>query len=163
MKIYSKNAKFKRRRQTFEHRMKTIIEIPNEIKEKYTKKCLEDEYSLPTILQLDKTECNSKLITLKDEIDEIVNELEYFQRETRKKRIIRLMEVIADNFDENSFDVDELMDFYFFGDRQCNIENQYIDSEKNKFLKANNFCEYTNKLLMDDDEIFLRRKSASEN
>ena len=163
MKIYSKNGKYKRRRETFEHRMKSLIDIPNEIKEKLTKKILEEEYSFPTIVEVDKCQNNSKLISLKEEIDEILHELEFFKRETRKKRTIRLMEVIAENFDENSFDVDELMDFYFYGDRQCNIENEYIEMKKTKLIKSNNFCEYTNRLLMDDDEIFLRRKSASEN
>jgi hypothetical protein len=160
---YSKiKLKFKRRRDDFTNRIKNLLELPNQVKEKFTKVHMEEDYSQLILLQLNKTQTNPQLLGLKEEIDEIIHELEFFHRESRKRRMIRLMEAISEEFNEEKFDIDELKDFFFFGDRLCNIENEHLDKQKTKCLEDKSFCEYTNKLLMDDDEIFLRRKSESE-
>jgi hypothetical protein len=154
--------KFKRRRQDFANRMKNLLELPNELKEKFAKIHFDEDYSNLVFLQLNKSQSNPELVSLKEEIDEIIHELEFFQRETRKKRMIRIMEAISEEFDEEKFELEELKDFFFFGDRTCNIENEHLEQQKTKCLEDKSFLEYTNKLLMDDDEIFFRRKSESE-
>ena len=60
----------------------------------------------------------SKLEELNDllvEISEINSEIELFAMERRKRRMMKLIEKMAENIDDNSINIDELTDILFFG------------------------------------------------
>lgn len=180
--------KHKRKRATFNFRMDSILELPSEIVSKFTQSTFEEDFSLPILLEkskLDKLdnkesisdlndpsekseklekmsnlEISQECLALKEEIDEIANELEFFARKNRKEKMISLMYKIAESVDDSLIDIDELMDHYFLGNKLCNIEIAYLENHKVKVYENNQkLCEYTNRLLMDDDEEFFNKKS----
>ena len=74
------------------------------------------------------------------------------------------MEKIAEHFNEDLIDINEITDYLLFGNKTCNIENEYLDTEKRKLnISKQKFSDYTNRLLLDDDEIFISKKNNIEN
>ena len=63
------------------------------------------------------------------EIAEISREIELFAMERRKRRLMTLIEKMAEYIDEDSIDIDELTDLLFFG-KKMNEENN--DNEEKK-------------------------------
>ena len=191
----------KRKRDQFHLRLDSLISLPNIIKSKFTYATFTQELCTPILLKKTNPpvfplntslDIQQEVSILKNEIDEIVNELEFFNRTNRQKRTIKMMEKIADNINEDLIDVGELLDYKFLGDKVCHIEkeykdklnqNNYKDKEKekeiildrlginlNKCNHENNlnisgykkFSEYTNRLLLDDDEVFVNKKNSGD-
>ena len=76
--------------------------------------------------KLKKTEEINDLLI---EIAEISREIELFAMERRKRRLMTLIEKMAQYIDEDSIDIDELTDLLFFG-KKMNEENN--DNEEKK-------------------------------
>ena len=76
--------------------------------------------------KLKKTEEINDLLI---EISEISREIELFAMERRKRRLMTLIEKMAEYIDEDSIDIDELTDLLFFG-KKMNEENN--DNEEKK-------------------------------
>lgn len=95
---------------------------------------------------------NEEKENLLEEIDEIVNELEIFEKNNRKIRIIKVMEKMAELIDEDLIDQEEITDYLFYGNKLCNIEKEHISNFKNSFINNENLCQITNKMLKDDEE-----------
>ncbi len=161
-----------REKEIFTNRIESLIELPNEIISKYTNYSFIEDNSFPLCLVKDnfefknymdntKIDLNNEVTELKEEIDEIVNELEIFARHNRKQRMIKLMEKIVDNINDDLFEIDELIDYHLFGNTIKNIESEYTEAQKRKYINNIKLCEYTNKLLMDDDKIY--NKNNCEN
>lgn len=215
--------KLKSKRDQFTHRIDSLMTLPNSVKSKFTYTNFVNDLSTPMLLKKihfptnpTSNNMNSNICidiqqessALKNEIDEIVNELEFFNRTNRQKRQIKIMEKIAEYINEDLIDVDELLDYKFLGNKICILEKEYLKLsntkknptiqnqinedeeegiflkfEKLKDLKSQNsisncnysntksilnictsdkkFSEYTNKLLMDDDEVFVNRISST--
>lgn len=113
---------------------------------------------------------NNDNANILEEIDEIVNELELFERERRKRRTIKLIEKIAEHINEDLIDIDEFTDYMFYGDKIENIEKRIIkennDNKDEMYLNerkesVNNeiLCLETNKLLEEDNEIWNNLKN----
>ena len=61
---------------------------------------------------------NTKDEEIKDllnEISEITATLDLFEMQKRKKKMIKMLEVMADNIDENTIDLEQLTNEFFFG------------------------------------------------
>jgi hypothetical protein len=209
------SLKFKRKRDQFTYRLDSLMALPKTVQSKFTHATFVQDLSVPILLKkihtLSPTNRNNfnssidvqqEVSTLKNEIDEIVYELEFFNRTNRQKRQIKMMEKIAEYINEDLIDIDELLEYKLLGNKICNIENEYLENLKKKkvvvkdddeddenvFLRYDNlkalqlhsncnsqlvlnttdcttnkkFSEYTNRLLMDDDEVFVNRKSSTE-
>jgi len=63
------------------------------------------------------------------EIAEISREIELFAMERRKRRLMTLIEKMAEYIDEDSIDIDELTDLLFFG-KKMNEENSENEEKK---------------------------------
>jgi hypothetical protein len=186
--IFNKNhftiLKHKRKRERFIDRIDSLMDLPEEIISKFTNYSFMYDDSIPICLEklknenkipyLSMNESNDKInsnyeevidekkITLKEEIDEIVNELEIFARHNRKCRMIEIMGKIADFINEDLFEIDELIDYFIFGNKQSNIENEYLDKQKRKYSNNIKLCDYTNKLLMNDDDQYYNKLNDSK-
>ena len=77
--------------------------------------------------KLKKTEEINDLLI---EISEISREIELFAMERRKRRLMTLIEKMAEYIDEDSIDIDELTDLLFFG-KKMNEENNDNEEKKN--------------------------------
>lgn len=67
---------------------------------------------------------------LLNEISEIQATLDLFEMEKRKKKMIKMLELMADNIDENSIDIEQLTNEFFFGKKDIkekNIKNKPPD------------------------------------
>ena len=64
------------------------------------------------------------------EIAEISREIELFAMERRKRRLMTLIEKMAEYIDEDSIDIEELTDLLFFG-KKMNEENNDNEEKKN--------------------------------
>lgn len=158
------SLKFKRKRDQFKFRIQSLIEFPHEIKKNFTLSLLEDELAIPNIL-VNKTDVENedenndneinvidekKILT--EEIGELINEIELFNRENRKKKMRIVMESLCENLNEELIDEEELLEYYLFGNKISNVENEYLNKERNKYANNPNLCAYTNRLLLEDDE-----------
>ena len=76
--------------------------------------------------KLKKTEEINDLLI---EISEISREIELFAMERRKRRLMTLIEKMAEYIDEDSIDIDELTDLLFFG-KKMNEENSENEEKK---------------------------------
>ncbi len=178
--------KHKRKRETFIHRIESLLELPREVVTKYSESLFTENFSLPLLLEKCEKESTNKHLeinldpdekinstvnaaedlennvsALKEEIDEIMNELELFARKNRKNKMINLMERIAENIDDSLFDIEELTDFVFFGNKQTNIENEYLETQRKKYVNNIKLVEYTNKLLMNDDDVYFSKMNSN--
>ena len=63
------------------------------------------------------------------EIAEISREIELFAMERRKRRLMTLIEKMAEYIDEDSIDIEELTDLLFFG-KKMNEENSENEEKK---------------------------------
>ena len=77
--------------------------------------------------KLKKTEEINDLLI---EISEISREIELFAMERRKRRLMTLIEKMAEYIDEDSIDIEELTDLLFFG-KKMNEENNDNEEKKN--------------------------------
>jgi hypothetical protein len=168
--------KLKKKKEEFINRMNNILEIPEEIKTKFTLALLNEE--VPNILINVANDINSNVNNneinpdvkedLIQEMEEIVSNLELFAREKRKKMMIMLMEKIADNLDNDITSPEELTDFLFYGNRTHLIEKEYLLTKKQRdgnFLNNNNSNKKKkddkrimnlNQILLDDDLNYLQ-------
>ena len=91
------------------------------------------------IPQADKREKTTLLF----EIDNILEELEYFEKERRKNQLISIMKAVVRNVDEKTIpESNDLLDFRFFGKTEYSIEEEFIlnkKSQKNLINNINNF------------------------
>lgn len=55
-----------------------------------------------------------------NEISEITSSLELFEMESRKKRMIKLLGIMADNIDEDAINTDDLTNEFFLGNANMN-------------------------------------------
>jgi hypothetical protein len=132
------------KKKVFKDRLEGYLNIPFELKNKITKLLLQDE---TTYLNLEKVK--SEQI---EEVHLILNELELFERENRKRKHIFLLEKLAEQFEEDTIDINELTDFIFFGDKLSNIEKRHLLKEKHHRNEFNtNLVVKINKILEDDD------------
>ena len=140
--------KFEYKKRLFNDRIDNFINLPNEIKNKLTNEFLTDTLLMP------RNQDNPERIDLIHEIGEIINELEVFERTNRRKRMVILMERIADVIDDDLICEDELTDKLFFGNKISNIENEYINRERIKKMDYfdNQMCKQINNILEDDDK-----------
>ena len=114
---------FKERKKRFGYRLKnSIIEIPTEIKYKNVNKLLETKtILLPELPSHLKTrEIASNL----SHIEQILQEIEFFEREKRKKYYETLIDKISNIMDENLIDIEDLKDSILFGNSFDNIVNE---------------------------------------
>ena len=77
--------------------------------------------------KLKKTEEINDLLI---EISEISREIELFAMERRKRRLMTLIEKMAEYIDEDSIDIDELTDLLFFGKKMNLDKSDNEDKEK---------------------------------
>ena len=77
--------------------------------------------------KLKKTEEINDLLI---EISEISREIELFAMERRKRRLMTLIEKMAEYIDEDSIDIDELTDLLFFGKKMNLDKSENEDKEK---------------------------------
>ena len=77
--------------------------------------------------KLKKTEEINDLLI---EIAEISREIELFAMERRKRRLMTLIEKMAEYIDEDSIDIDELTDLLFFGKKMNLDKSDNEDKEK---------------------------------
>jgi hypothetical protein len=140
------------KKRVFRERVADAMEIPSELKSKITKSLLQDEttYIVPEKVKTD----NKEKLQIVDEVHMILNELEVFERENRKRKQMYLLEKIAEQIDEDFISTEELTDFVFFGDKLCNIEKRHLEREKHKGSGAfnKNLVVRINKILEDDDK-----------
>jgi hypothetical protein len=64
------------------------------------------------------------------------------------------MSKIAEHIDDDDLEIDDITDYYLYGDSLDNIESIYYEKQKQKdenIQKTKKFVDYTNKLLEDDD------------
>jgi len=81
------------------------------------------------------------------EIENIIEELELFQKETRKNQMIEIMKSIVENVDKTTIpDADEIMDQFFFGKSIKEIEENYLKEK-----------------LLQEDKLFQKNKNKSDN
>ena len=64
------------------------------------------------------------------EISEISREIELFAMERRKRRLMTLIEKMAEYIEEDSIDIDELTDLLFFG-KKMNEDNHNNEDKEN--------------------------------
>ena len=145
------------KKKLFCDRIDNYIEIPYEIKNKISESFLDSStYLLPVQEQNDKDK--QMLI---DEIGLILDELEMFEREKRKRKLVMVMEKIADCLDNDDITEEELTDRLFFGNRVCMIEKEYIRKRGAHVMNYfnNQMCAKLNNILEDDDkETFINKK-----
>ncbi len=77
--------------------------------------------------KLKKTEEINDLLI---EISEISREIELFAMERRKRRLMTLIEKMAEYIDEDSIDIDELTDLLFFG-KKMNLDKSDNEDKEN--------------------------------
>ena len=96
----------------------------NSEREKNENNLKEDEKNINNNISKEKSfnnEINTKQNKLEEindllvEISEINSEIELFAMERRKRRMMKLIEKMAENIDDNSINIDELTDILFFG------------------------------------------------
>jgi hypothetical protein len=134
----------------FKNRIENCFEMPTELKDKITKSLFLDNETF-VIPENYKTDDKEKLQTV-EEIHLILNELEVFERENRKRKMMHLLEKVAEQYDDDFFSAEELLDYKFFGDKVCNIERRHLEREKHKANPFNNnLVVKINKILEDDN------------
>lgn len=106
--------------------------IPFKLKQNFTvrllNECFSNDIVLVSKLPRKKDERNflthppNAPITKKEEIHDLLNEiseieseLELFAMENRKKRMIKLIEKMSEYIDENTIDIDQMTNEFFFG------------------------------------------------
>jgi hypothetical protein len=145
------------KKRVFRDRIEGYLNLPHAIKNKVTMSLLQDEntFILPEKVKTD----NKDGLRIVDEVRMILNELEIFERENRKKKQMYLLEKLSEQLADDFLDVDELTDFVFFGDKLCNIEKRHLEKEKHKSNVFNsNLVVRINKILQDDDKGLNRAK-----
>lgn len=66
----------------------------------------------------DETDTNTNIKDILNEISEITADLELFRMEKRKRRMMKLIELMADQFDNNLTDSEELSNLFKFGKKE---------------------------------------------
>jgi len=183
--------KMKRKRDRLFYKIDSLVYVPREYKKIYTEAFMEESpYSSLLFDKKGKTnpagmnfstslidkkqpsdvnifnnqkQIDERIPIIKEEIEEIVSELEIFEIQNRKRKMIHIMEHIADCIDDDLIDVDEMFDFFFFGDKVNSIEKEFLENQKRKYKNDYNLCEITNKMLNDDNEVYQESKKNKEN
>ena len=123
-----------------------IVTNPNPIVE-----VLKDEEMTPE-------EKLSKLVNERNEIikeiENIKSEIQVFEQREKRDRMILMMEKIADNIKEDEFEIDDLHDYYLFGEKMSDIETKYLENMK-KISKSNNKIFSNSK--KKDDKLFVTK------
>lgn len=137
----------------FCNRIDNYVLIPDEIKNKLTESFVNSSsYLLPS----EENNINSEKQLLIEEISLIIDELEIFEREKRKKKLILLMEKIAGCLDEDAITEEELTDRLFYGNKVCSIEKEFLKKRKGQSVNNyfnNQMCAKLNNILEDDNKV----------
>jgi hypothetical protein len=149
------NIEYKKK--LFCNRIDNFIEIPDELKNKLSESFLDSSTYLLPIQDPSKHEEKQVLI---NEIGRILDELEIFEREKRKIKLVLLMEKIAECLDDDSITEEELTDRLFYGNRVCVIEKEFIKKRGTHGINYfnNQMCATLNNILEDDDKITLTKR-----
>lgn len=112
------------------NKRKRSLQIPFELKQKLTLRLMDECFTDDLILTGRKKENkknkkeednatkkagDDEIADILNEISEIGSELELFAMENRKRRMVKLLEKMAEYIDENAIDIDELTNEFFFG------------------------------------------------
>lgn len=112
------------------NKRKRLLQIPFELKQRLTLRLMDECFTDDLILTNQKKEIkknkkeeensskktnNDEIADILNEISEIGSELELFAMENRKRRMVKLLEKMAEYIDESSIDIDELTNEFFFG------------------------------------------------
>jgi hypothetical protein len=107
---------------------KELLELKKE-QEKEKEKTQNNQINQSNSLINQKFKKTEEINDLLIEIAEISREIELFAMERRKRRLMTLIEKMAEYIDEDSIDIDELTDLLFFG-KKMNEENSENEEKK---------------------------------
>jgi hypothetical protein len=141
------------KRKLFKERIENSFNLPLEIRNKITQSLFQDDNTY--LLPLNGDGVDDEKQALIDEANEILDELEVFERHNRKVKMMVLMEKLAEQMDNDMINIDELTDFTLFGDKICNIEKRHLQNEKKSNIFNPNLVVKINKMLEDDNRIGL--------
>ena len=90
---------------------------------------------------------NAEKMTLLREIEHIIEDLEYFEKERRKNQVIEIMKSITRNVDKSTIPTpDDLLDEVFLGKSQNDLIDEFILREKLiENQKRKSFADFTEK------------------
>ena len=103
-----------------------IILISKDEYIKANNKPIKEEKSTSNLLQMnsknkikdgEETKEENNLKDLLDEISEITADLELFEMERRKRKIMKLIELMADQFDNNAINPEELLNLFLLNEK----------------------------------------------
>lgn len=151
-----------------QNRPKNTYTIPNKIKENLTLRLLDDCFNSDLILSMNNDlfqsssqqtgsagvigKQSNEVSDLLKEISNIDNELELFAMEGRKRKMVELIEKMAEYIDESTIDIDELTDIFFLGKSTQAIENEYLINKEPSIPNKKNDIENTNRMLNEDNK-----------
>ena len=107
---------------------KELLELKKE-QEKEKEKTQNNQINQSDSLINQKFKKTEEINDLLIEIAEISREIELFAMERRKRRLMTLIEKMAQYIDEDSIDIEELTDLLFFG-KKMNEENSENEEKK---------------------------------
>jgi hypothetical protein len=89
------------------------------------------------------------------EIQNIRAEIQVFEQREKRDRMIILMEKIAENINEDQFEIEDLKDMYIFGEKMSDIESKYLENMKK--IQKNNLNKIFTNSKKKDDKLFVTK------
>lgn len=125
--------KIKFHKNYFQANQQEIFQLPEEIKTLNTLKLVEN---YTTILPEVPSEYKTREVTSTlGHIDNLIQEIDFYQRQRRKSYLCTLMEKLAEHMDESMINVDDLKDYQLLGNSLKNIEYSYLHKSKEQNSK----------------------------